>query len=136
MNGDSKSTQEWVPSMVGSVGLLCRCKRFLFCLDCSSQPSTKYFFPYHTLFQFLCSPWPASWAGSRAESPVSQYVSLVVSQTWYSQRHLILLDVGGGGGGGRGRKTLFITVFYYDTSGGGVRRWLELVSTREIETNR
>ncbi len=37
--------------MVGSLGLSCRYKRFLFCLGCSSWPSTKYFFPHHTLFQ-------------------------------------------------------------------------------------
>jgi len=33
-----------------------------------------------TLFQFLCPQRPASWAGSRAESPVSHYVSLVISR--------------------------------------------------------
>ncbi len=46
-------------------------KRFLFYLGCSSQPSTKYFFPHCTLLQFLCPRRPASWAGSRAGSPVS-----------------------------------------------------------------
>jgi hypothetical protein len=30
-----------------SLGLSCRYKRFLFCLGCSSRPSTKYFFPHH-----------------------------------------------------------------------------------------
>jgi hypothetical protein len=68
VNRDSKSTQERVPSMVGSVSLLCRCKRFLFCLGCSS---TNMFFPHGTLFKFLCSPWPASGTGSRAGSSVS-----------------------------------------------------------------
>jgi hypothetical protein len=32
------------PSLDGSLGLSCRYKRFLFCLGCSSWPSTKYFF--------------------------------------------------------------------------------------------
>ncbi len=34
------------------------------------------FFPHRTLFQCLCPHRPASWAGSRAGSPVPQYVSL------------------------------------------------------------
>jgi hypothetical protein len=37
----------------------------------------KIFFPYRTLFLFLCPHRPASWAGSLAGSPVSEYVSLV-----------------------------------------------------------
>ncbi len=57
--------------------LSCQYKRFLFCLGCSSRPCTKYFFFSRTLFQFLCPSRPASWAGSRAGSPISQYVSLV-----------------------------------------------------------
>jgi hypothetical protein len=59
------------PSLVGSLGLSCCFRRFLSCLSCSSRPSTcniHVFFPHHTLFQFIC---PGSWAGSRAESPVS-----------------------------------------------------------------
>ncbi len=43
VNGDSKCTNEG-PSLVGSLGLPCRYKRFLFCLGCSSRPSVKYFF--------------------------------------------------------------------------------------------
>jgi hypothetical protein len=54
VNGDSKSTNERSPSLVGSMGLSCRYKPFLFCLGCSGQPSTKYFFP-GTLFQLLCA---------------------------------------------------------------------------------
>ncbi len=50
------------------LGLSCRYKRFFFCLGSSSLPSTKYFFL--TVLQFLCLYRPASWAGSRAESPV------------------------------------------------------------------
>jgi hypothetical protein len=34
-------------------------------------PVTKIFFPHRTLFQFICSHLPSSWAGSRAGSPVS-----------------------------------------------------------------
>ncbi len=51
VNGDSKSTNERGPFLVGSFGFSCWYKRFLFCLGCSSLPSTKYFFPHHTLFQ-------------------------------------------------------------------------------------
>ncbi len=45
------------------LGLSCQYKRFLFCLGCSSRPSTKYFFPHRTLFYFLWPHRPASWAG-------------------------------------------------------------------------
>jgi hypothetical protein len=48
VNGDSKSTTERDPSLVGSLD-----KRFLSCLGCSSQPSTKYYFPHRTLFHFI-----------------------------------------------------------------------------------
>jgi hypothetical protein len=51
-------------------------KRFLSCLVCSSRPSTKYYFPHHTLFHFICPHRPAGWAGSRAESPVFSNVLL------------------------------------------------------------
>jgi hypothetical protein len=44
VNGDSKSTNERGTSSVGSLGLSCRYKRFLFCLGCSNRPSTNYFF--------------------------------------------------------------------------------------------
>jgi hypothetical protein len=76
-NGDSKRTNERDTFLVGSLCLSCRCKLFLFCLGCFSQPSTKYFFPHRTLLQFLRPQYPASWAGSRAGSPVSYCVSLV-----------------------------------------------------------
>ncbi len=36
VNGDSKRTNEKGPFLVNSLGLSCRYKRFLFCLDCSS----------------------------------------------------------------------------------------------------
>jgi hypothetical protein len=44
VNGDSKSTNERGLSLVGSIGLSCWYKRFLFCLGCPSRPGTKYFF--------------------------------------------------------------------------------------------
>jgi hypothetical protein len=58
-NGDSKSTNERGPSLVSLLGLSRRYKRFLFCLGCSSRPSTTYFFPYRTLFKFSCPHRPA-----------------------------------------------------------------------------
>ncbi len=78
VNGDSKSKNEGCPCLVGSSGLSCRCKRFLISLGCSSRPSTKYifFFTVH-YFNSFCPHRPASWAGSRAGSPVSQFVSPV-----------------------------------------------------------
>jgi hypothetical protein len=36
------------------------------------QPSTKYYFSYRTLFHFISPHHPATWAGSRAGSPVSE----------------------------------------------------------------
>ncbi len=71
VNGDSKSKNESGPFFVGSLGSSCRYKRFLSCLGCSSQLSTKYFFPHRTLFQFMCPHRQALWAGSRAGPPVS-----------------------------------------------------------------
>ncbi len=58
VNGDSKRTNVRGPSLVGSLGMLCRYKIFLFCLDCSSQPSTKYYFPHRTLFHFISAHRP------------------------------------------------------------------------------
>jgi hypothetical protein len=72
-NGDLGSTNERGPSLVGSLGLSCRYKRFLSCLCCPSRPSSKYFLPHLTLFQFIC---PHCLDG-RAVSPVSKYVSLI-----------------------------------------------------------
>jgi hypothetical protein len=58
----------------------CRYKSFLFCLGCSIVgPEQNILFPHRTLFQFLCPHRPASWAGSRAGSLVSWYVSLCLS---------------------------------------------------------
>jgi hypothetical protein len=55
VNGNSKRTNERGPFLVGSLGLSYWYKRILFCLDCSSRLSTKYFFPHSTLFQQLSS---------------------------------------------------------------------------------
>ncbi len=67
---DSKSTNERDYSLVGSLGLSCRYNWFMFCLGCSSWPSTKYLFPHRTLFQFLCPHgtafklgWQPCWVG-------------------------------------------------------------------------
>ncbi len=54
VNRDSKRTNERGSVLVGSLGLSCLYKRFLFCLSCSSRPGTKYFFPHRTLVQFIC----------------------------------------------------------------------------------
>ncbi len=53
VNGDSWSIYERGPSLVGSLGLSFRYKRFLFCLGSSSRPSTKHIFPHRKLFQFF-----------------------------------------------------------------------------------
>ncbi len=54
VNGDSKRTNERGPSLVGSLDFSCRYKRLLFCLGCSSRPSTKYFFlTVHYLNSFV-----------------------------------------------------------------------------------
>jgi hypothetical protein len=53
-NGDSWSTYERGHALVGSLGSLCRNKRFFSCLGCSSRPSTKIFFlPAHFYTLFL-----------------------------------------------------------------------------------
>ncbi len=57
VNGDSKSTNERGPSMVGSLGLSCQYKTFMFCLSSTTQPSTKYFSSPHT-FSLYVSPDP------------------------------------------------------------------------------
>jgi hypothetical protein len=79
VNGGSKSKKEWGLSVVGSLGLSFRFKRLLSCLGCSGQPSKKYFFPHSTPFPFMCPHRPATWAGSRAGPPVSEYESPVTN---------------------------------------------------------
>jgi hypothetical protein len=56
VNGNSKGTNERGPSLVGSLGLLCRHKRFLFSLRCFNG---KIKCPHRTLFQSLCPYCPA-----------------------------------------------------------------------------
>ncbi len=68
MNGDLKSTNER-GSYLGSLG---RAGTRDFCSVLSALVSQyKIFFRQRELFQFLCPHRPASWAGSRAGSPVS-----------------------------------------------------------------
>ncbi len=61
------------PSLIGSLGWSCPYRRFLSCLGCSGQPSTKNFFLVH--YHFLCPHRPATWAGNRARPPISECVS-------------------------------------------------------------
>jgi hypothetical protein len=63
VNGESKSTNERGPSLVGSLGSPCWYMRLLSCLGCSGHPSTKYLFPRHSIFQFMCPHRPETWAG-------------------------------------------------------------------------
>ncbi len=49
-NGNSRSTNERGPSLVGPLGFSCRYKSFLFCHSYSTRPSTTFSFPYLTLF--------------------------------------------------------------------------------------
>ncbi len=84
VNGNSKYIWKG-PFLVGLLGLLCRYKRFLFSLGCSSRP---------------CPRRPASWAGSRAGSPVSYYVS--------SCSYSIEASVPGGRGKYNGNCSIFL----------------------------
>jgi hypothetical protein len=59
VNGGSKSTNERGPSLIGSLGVSCWYQRFLFCLGCSSQPSTKYFFSSLYTISIHFSPLPS-----------------------------------------------------------------------------
>jgi hypothetical protein len=59
VNGDSMSTNERGPFLLGSLGLVVQVKE--------------------TIFQLLCPHRLASWAGSRAGSPVSYYCIVYVS---------------------------------------------------------
>jgi hypothetical protein len=53
-------TNERGPSLVDSS---CRYNRFLSCLGCCSQHSTKYYFPHRTLFHLISPHRPAGQAG-------------------------------------------------------------------------
>jgi hypothetical protein len=52
-NGVLRSTNERGPSLVGSFGSACRYRRFLSCLGCSGQPSTKYFSSRYTISIYM-----------------------------------------------------------------------------------
>ncbi len=77
VNGVSKSTNERGPSLVGSLGLPSRYKRFLFCLGCSSRPSTKYFFSSLYTISIPLFLSPSKLGYSLVGSPVSWFVSLM-----------------------------------------------------------
>jgi hypothetical protein len=64
-SGDSWSTNERGPSLIGSLGSSCWYNRFLSCFGCSSQPSTKCNFPHRTLFHFISPLRPATWPVAR-----------------------------------------------------------------------
>jgi hypothetical protein len=71
-NGDSWSINERGPSLTGSFGSSCRYKRFFYlALTALVSPVQNIFFPYRTLCHFICPHRPATWARSRAGSPVS-----------------------------------------------------------------
>jgi hypothetical protein len=73
MNGDSKSTNKRGPSLVGSLGLSCRYKRFVISLASLVSPVQNIFF-LTSIFPHR----PTIWAGSQAGSPVFWYVSLTL----------------------------------------------------------
>ncbi len=56
-NGDSRSTYEKGPSLVGPLGSSCRHKRFYMYLG---SPVQKYFFSHRTLLHFICLHRPAA----------------------------------------------------------------------------
>ncbi len=64
-NGDSKCANERGPSLVCLLGSSCQYKRFLHCLGCSDQRSTKYFFflNVHNSISIHLSPSPCSKLG-------------------------------------------------------------------------
>jgi hypothetical protein len=71
VNGDSKSTNDRGPSLVGSLGLSCRrYKRFCSALAALVGP-VQNIFSSPCAISMTLSHRPASWAGSRVGSPVS-----------------------------------------------------------------
>ncbi len=85
VNGDSKSSNERGPSLVNRWACHARTIDFCSALAAEVGPEYKIFFPHRTLFHFFCPHRPASWTGSRAGSPVSLYVSLVLTLLAISQ---------------------------------------------------
>ncbi len=87
VNGDSKSTNDRGPSLVGSLGLSCRrYKRFCSALAALVGP-VQNIFSSPCAISMTLSHRPASWAGSRVGSPVSQCVSLSMPQNANSGRN-------------------------------------------------
>jgi hypothetical protein len=86
VNGDSKSTNERGSSLVGSLGLSRRYKRFLFCLGCSSLSSTKYFF----LTVHLCINLFVLTAQQAGKAAVLGRLSLVVSWLLFWSKFMIM----------------------------------------------
>ncbi len=78
-----------------SLGSSRRYNRFLSCLDCSGQPSTKYFSSTYTISIYVSSPprvptWsPPTLAGSRAGPPVSECSSTY----WFYKFCLLTLAI-------------------------------------------
>jgi hypothetical protein len=65
VNGDSMSTNERGPSLVGSLGSSCWYKRFLPALA-ALVGQVQTIIPHRTLFHLICAHRLASRAGSRA----------------------------------------------------------------------
>jgi hypothetical protein len=72
VNGDSKSTNERGPSLVGSLALSCQYNRSA--LAALVGPVRNIFFLTAHYFNSFVPHQPASWAGRRTGSPVSLYV--------------------------------------------------------------
>jgi hypothetical protein len=68
--GDSRSTNERDPSLIGSLGSSGQYNSFLY-LPLLLVNQVQNIFSRRTLFHFICPHRLASWAGSRAESPFS-----------------------------------------------------------------
>jgi hypothetical protein len=77
--GTQREQMKRGPSLVGSLSCRASSKGFCSALAALVSPEQNILFPHRTLFQFLCPHRPESWAGSRAGSPVSWYVSLCLT---------------------------------------------------------
>ncbi len=76
VNGDSGNTYDRGPSSCWFVGLVVPVQEIFVLAQLLQSAWFKIFIPHRRLFQFICPHCLASWTGSRAGSPVSQYVSL------------------------------------------------------------
>ena len=83
VNGDSKSTNGRVNGVLPRLvrwGGFAGTRDFCPALGALVGPVQTFCFPHRTLlFQLLFPHRPASWTGSRAGSPVSLYLSLVIA---------------------------------------------------------